>query len=114
MTKFTKRDQNLLKKHAPILRTLSRSRALKRNEILKDAPNSLFTAIRRLHKLLVKGKIPLTNAQRSKFKPGTKNLIRKIQTEKNLKQLLLSKKGEGFASVLKVVLPIIGSALGLL
>ena len=111
--KIKKTDKAVLKKHAPMLRTLSRSRKVKRNAILNEAPPSLFRAIRTLHRLLVKGDIPLSNAERSKLKPKSKSLIRKIHTAKDTKRVVLQ-NGEGFSGVLRVVLPIIKGVLGLI
>ena len=110
--KIKKTEKAMIKKHAPILRTLSRSRKVKRNAILNEAPVTLFKAIKTLHKLLVNGAIPLTNTVRAKIKPKTKSLIRKIHTAKDTKRIILQ-NGEGFSGILRIVLPLIKGIVGL-
>ena len=110
--KIKKNEKAMIKKHAPILRTLSRSRKVKRNTILNEAPTALFKAIKILHKLLVNGAIPLTNADRAKMQPKTKSLIRKIHAAKDTKRVILQ-NGQGFSGILRIVLPLIKDIVGL-
>jgi len=110
--KIKRLEKMALKRHAPILRTLSRSRKTKRNAIINGAPSSLFKAIKILHRLLVKGGINLNNAERNKIPTKARALIRKIHGSKDPKKTILQ-NGEGFSSVLRIILPIVGSMLGI-
>ena len=112
--KIKSAEKVVLKKHAPVLRTLSRAKKAKRNEILSSAPASLFRAIKILHKLLVKGGISLSNSDRAKMTPKTRAIMRKIHAtkSKDVKKTILQ-NGQGFAGVLRVVLPIVRTILGI-
>lgn len=110
--KATKSDKTVIRKHAPILRTLSRTSKKRRDNILKGSPQQLFSTIKKICKLLIRGGINLSSKDRKKFTPKMKNVARALHSSKNIKTAVLQ-HGEGFASILRVVLPLIGSVIGL-
>ena len=105
-TRSTAADKTVIKKHIPFLRTLSRVGKKRRVSALKTAPASLFTAIKKLCKLLVKGDIALSDKHRKKLKPAMKNILRRIHAAKNPRQVVMQ-NGTGFAGILKALLPVI-------
>ena len=110
--KVSNAKKQMLKKHSHIFHTLSRARKTKRDAILKNAPVTLFKAIKTLHQLLVSGGIPLTNTVREKMGAKHRTLIRKIGQAKDTRRVLLQ-NGQGLGAILRVVLPIVGKIIGL-
>jgi ribosome maturation protein Sdo1 len=110
--KASKKEKVTLRAHGPILRTISRSRKARRKQILQTAPKTLFTAIKVLTKLLIKGGLQLSDTHRKKLSSKSRNIIRRIHAAKDTKKSVLQ-NGEGFAGILKVVLPILRTIIGI-
>lgn len=105
-------DKTSIKKHVPVLRTVSRVGKKRRDSILKNAPPSFFTTLKRIARLLVRGGIKLTDRDRKKLSPTMKTVLRRIHGAKNIKNTVVQ-HGDGLSGVLRVVLPLIGGLIGI-
>ena len=109
--KPSKSDKTAIKKHTPILRTVSKVGRKRRDTIIKNAPSSFFSTIKKIAKLLIKGGINLTDRDRKKISPKMKMLLRKIHGTKDVKNTIVQ-HGDGLGGILRVILPLIGSLIG--
>ena len=108
-----KADSKEIKRHMFVFKSLTK-KAKNRDIILRKAPLSLYKTIRLLFKLMKKGAVPLTNAQRHRLKPWV-NYIRENSTGKESKvKKNVSQNGDGLSSILKTVLPIIAPILSMI
>ena len=96
-----------LRRHQFIFKTLSSVGKKRRDIILKNAPLSLFKAIKTLFNSILKGYIPLKETHKRALQPH-KRFIREqaISNHSKIKKRI-TQKGSGLASILKTVLPII-------
>ena len=101
-----------LKKHHFIFKTLSNVNKKRRNLILKNAPLSLYTAIKILFRNLVSGKIVLKPQHKKRLSKSHKTLIRTNSklNNKDIKRNMIQ-SGNGLSQILKIVLPILGSVI---
>lgn len=108
--KVTRAEKRVIKKHVPILKTISRVGKKRRQTVLANAPPSLYSTIKKICKLLVKGGISLSQRNKKKMTPSMKNILRTLFKTKNIKRHV-TQNGGNFASVLRVVLPMLGSLI---
>lgn len=109
--KPTQVDKISIKKHAPILRTISRVSKKRRATILKNAPSSFFTTLKRIVRLLIRGGIKLTDRDRKKLSPAMKTILRKIHMTKNNIKNAVVQHGDGIGNILRVILPLLGGLI---
>lgn len=108
--KVTKAEKRSIKKHVPILKTISKVGKKRRQTVLSNAPPSLYSAIKKICRLMIKGGISLTTRERKKITPNMKNILRTLFKTKDIKGHV-TQNGGSFASVLRVVLPMLGSLI---
>lgn len=108
-----KAESKEIKRHMFVFKSLTK-KAKNRDIILRKAPLSLYKTIRLLFKLMKKGAVPLTNAQRHRLKPWV-NYIRENSIGKESKvKKNVSQNGDGLSSILKTILPIITPILSMI
>lgn len=108
--KVPKKDKDVLKRHAYLFKAASTVGSQRRKKILKNAPNSLYKASKILAKHLIKGNIPLKQAEKKKMTPLMKKILREIHSARSASRVV-KQNGAGFSQVLRFVLPIIGPLL---
>ena len=109
--KNTSKDKIAIRKHLPILKTISKAKPAKRANILNNAPTVLFNILKKICRLLINGTISITPAQRRKLTPAVKKILRAIHTGKNPKNIVIQ-NGAGIGKALKSILPIVAQFLG--
>ena len=110
VAKVSKKDRDVLKRHAYLLRTLSTVGKKRRDTVLSNAPPSLFPAIRMLAKHLIKGNINLTDKDRKKLTQPMKRILRQVHAAKTPKKTIMQ-HGDGISKILRFILPVVGTIL---
>ena len=112
MTKLNRIDKTAIKRHSHVFKTLTKTGKKRRDAILLGSPPSFYSTLKRLCKLLLNGAIQLSNRDRKKFSPKMRTIVRSIISSKNVKGHAVQ-HGNGIASVLKIVLPIVRGIIGI-
>ena len=108
MKKIPKAIAKVLKRHHFIFKTISNVGRKRRDIILKNAPLSLFKAIKILFRYLVKGNIPLKTRHRRQLVPHRKLLVEGSTSTPQTIKRKVNQSGEGLGSILRTVIPVLG------
>ena len=106
--RISKATAKALKRHHFIFKTISNVGHKRRDIILKNAPLSLFKAIKILFSYLVKGQIPLKTRHRRQLVPHRQLLIEGASSTPQTIKRKATQSGAGLGSILRTVIPILG------